>query len=94
MNEVREEGDYGFVIFKPGTSSGEKIRATIFFVLLSTIIMAQACYWLFANKVEPIIMGMPFGMFAVVLLIVIEFAVLAALYLTESKTDAGKGGAA
>ena len=94
MNDVGKENGYGLVIFKPGTPSGDKVKATIFFVLLTAIILAQACYWLFANKVEPIVLGMPFGMFVVVFLIVLEFVVLAALYLTESKTDAGKGGAA
>lgn len=93
MNEIREEDGYGLVFFEPGTSSSTKIKSIIFFILLSAIVLAQAFYWLFANKVEPIILGMPYGMFFVVLLIAIEFVVLVALYLSDAGTDSEQGGA-
>jgi uncharacterized membrane protein len=48
------------------------------------IILIQACYWLFANSVEPIVIGMPFGMFFIGLFITIEFVVLLVLYLIEA----------
>ncbi len=92
MNDVREE-DYGVVIFKPGTSPGEKKRGLFFFTVLTIIILAQACFWLFANSVEPITWGMPFGMFSVVVLILLEFVTLAAMYWSENREESDKGGA-
>lgn len=91
MNNVKKD-DYGIVIFREGTSSGEKRKGLFFFTVLSIIVLCQACYWMFANSVEPIILGMPFGMFFVVMLICLEFAVLAAMYAMEPKDDADKGG--
>ena len=88
MKTLREN-DYGIVLFKPGTSKAEKTRGLVFFAILTLIILAQGCYWLFANSVAPIIWGMPFGMFAVVILILMEFAALAALYLSEKTDDEG-----
>jgi len=93
MNKVREDDDYSIVIFKPGTSPGEKRKGLFFFTVLTIIILAQAFYWLFANSVEPITWGMPFGMFTVVALILLEFATLAAMYWTETREDSNKGGA-
>jgi len=87
MNEEREDVGLGLVVFKPGTSTATKVRGISFFVLLSAIILAQACYWLFANQVQPIIWGMPFGMFFVVLLIIVEFLALVGLYFSENKDD-------
>ncbi|TFG93211.1 MAG: hypothetical protein E4H15_01885 [Syntrophobacterales bacterium] len=63
----------------------------IFFIVLCLIILAQAFYWLFANSVEPIVWGMPFGMFFVVLFIIIEFVMLLIVYFAEAK-DSTKGG--
>jgi hypothetical protein len=40
----------------------------------------MAFYWLFANSAKPIVLGMPFGMFVIVVLIVIEFIALLGLY--------------
>jgi hypothetical protein len=93
MNKVREEDDYGIVIFKPGTPPKEKAMGLFFFSVLTLIILAQACYWLFANSVEPIIWGMPFGMFTVVALILLEFVTLGAMYMFDSKKDSEQGGA-
>ena len=92
MNDVKDENGYGLVIFRPGTPHGTKVRSIIFFIILCLIILAQACYWLFANSAEPIVIGMPFGMFFVVLLIFIEFIVLLILYLSEDKSS-DEGGA-
>ena len=92
MKTLRDN-DYGIVLFRPGTSKAEKTRGLIFFAILVFIILAQACYWLFANSVTPIIWGMPFGMFAVVILILMEFAALAALYLGDQKNKSDEGGA-
>lgn len=87
-----QEDDYGIRIFRPGTPPGEKKKGMAFFAVLTAITLAQACFWLFANKVEPILWGMPFGMFTVVVLILLEFATLAALYMADSKEDTARGG--
>ncbi len=91
MSNNQENDGYGVSIFKPGTPAGEKTRGIIFFIVLSLIILVQAFYWLFANSVEPFVMGMPFGMFFVVLFIVIEFVTLLILFFSESK-DSTEGG--
>ena len=87
-----QKDDYGIVVFKAGTSPREKRRGLFFFTSLSLIVLGQACYWVFANSVEPIIFGMPFGMFAVVALIVLEFLILAIMYALEPKEMTGTGG--
>jgi putative solute:sodium symporter small subunit len=84
MSNEQEKEDYGITIFSPGTPSSVKTRKTLFFIGLCVIILVQSCYWLFANSVEPIIIGMPFGMFFIGLFIAIEFVVLLALYLIEA----------
>ena len=89
MNDNQEQEDYGFVIFKPETPSSQRKKGLFFFTVLTVITLAQACYWVFANKVDPIICGMPFGMFTVVSLIILEFIALAALYLTDEASDQG-----
>jgi phosphoglycerol transferase MdoB-like AlkP superfamily enzyme len=84
MQNEQEREDYGITIFSPGIPSGEKMRKIIFFIGFCLIILIQACYWLFANSVEPIIIGLPFGLFFVVLFIAIEFVALLALYFIEA----------
>ncbi|HPQ45083.1 MAG TPA: hypothetical protein PKZ42_12755 [Syntrophales bacterium] len=91
MNNNQENGGYGISVFKPGTPSKEKTRGIIAFIVLCVIIFVQAFYWLFANSVEPIIWGMPFGMFFVVLFIILEFVALLIIYLAEGD-DSTKGG--
>jgi putative solute:sodium symporter small subunit len=83
QNEQAKE-DYGITIFSPGTPSAVKTRKLLFFIGLCVIILIQACYWLFANSVEPIIIGMPFGMFFIAVFIAIEFVVLLVLYAIEA----------
>lgn len=92
MNDARQDDGYGIVIFKEGTPPGEKRKGLFFFTLLSLIVLGQACYWVFANSVEPIIMGMPFGMFTVVMFIVLEFIALGIMYGLEPKEESDMGG--
>lgn len=77
--------DYSIRVFSRDVPRATIVRKIIFFIILSAIILVQSCYWLFANSVKPFVMGMPFGMFFVVLFIAIEFVVLLVLYLIESK---------
>ena len=65
-----------------------KKRYIVFSVIFALLILLQAFYWLFANYAEPIIMGMPFAMFVIVGLIIIEFiALLILYYLDEVKPN-------
>ena len=83
MNEQEKQG-FGVTVFSPDTPSGVKTRKLLFFIGLCLIILIQSCYWLFANSVEPIVIGLPFGMFFIALFIAIEFAALLVLYFIES----------
>jgi phosphoglycerol transferase MdoB-like AlkP superfamily enzyme len=91
MGESNENGGYGITVFKPGTPQNVKVRGIIFFIAFCLIILVQAFYWMFANKVLPIVLGMPFGMFFIVLFITIEFVALVILYFLES-SEASEGG--
>lgn len=84
MSNEQGKEDYGITVFSPGTPSGVKTRKILFFIGLCVIILIQSCYWLFANSVEPIIIGMPFGMFFIAVFIAIEFVVLLVLYAIEA----------
>lgn len=92
MNNKDEKFRYGLTFFRSGTPPWVKVRGVLFFILFCVIIAANACYWLFANSVEPILLGMPFGMFFIVFLIGIEFVVLITLYSLEGKDNENKGG--
>jgi uncharacterized membrane protein len=81
-NDIENRG-YGITVFSPDTPSNVKIRKIIFFIIFCLIIMIQACYWLFANSANPIILGMPFGMFFITLFIALEFILLLVLYFLE-----------
>ena len=92
MSSDRENDGYGITVFRPGTPPGAKRRGMIFFIILCLIILIQAFYWLFANSAEPFVLGMPFGMFFIVLFIVIEFVALLIVYFAEAKDVAEGGG--
>ena len=53
--------------------------------MMCGIVFLQCCYWLIANFAERGILGMPFGMFFIVLLIVIQFILQLTLYFLESE---------
>ena len=55
------------------------------YTFLIVIAGLQVFYWSFANSVEPIRLGLPYGMFVVTLLIVIEFLVLLVLYFVDRR---------
>lgn len=83
---------YGITIFKPGTPPGVRTRGIIFFIILCILILMEAFYFLFANSAKPFVLGMPFGMFFIVLVIAIEFVALLILYFLESKDMKEEGG--
>ncbi len=92
MGNRTEEGGYGITVFRSGTPPGAKARGIIFFILLCFLIFLEAFYWLFANSAKPFVLGMPFGMFFIVLVIVIEFFALLILYFLETKDMREEGG--
>ena len=92
MNNQFDKSGYGITFFRPGTSQGLKARGIFFFILFTVIILIESCYWLFANSVKPIILGMPFGMFFIVLFIILEFCALLVLYYLESEDIDPEGG--
>jgi uncharacterized membrane protein len=81
-NDIENRG-YGITVFNKDIPSNVKTRKIIFFIIFCLIIMIQACYWLFANSANPIILGMPFGMFFIALFITLEFILLLVLYFLE-----------
>jgi len=83
---------YGITIFRPGTPPGVRTRGIIFFIILCILILMEAFYFLFANSAKPFVLGMPFGMFFIVLVIVIEFFALLVLYFLEEKDVRAEGG--
>ena len=92
MGNRTEEGGYGITVFGPGTPSGAKTRGIVFFIILCILIWMEAFYWLFANSAKPFVLGMPFGMFFIVLIIAIEFVALLILYFLETKDMQEEGG--
>jgi len=83
---------YGITIFKPGTPPGVRARGIIFFIILCILILMEAFYFLFANSARPFVLGMPFGMFFIVLVIAIEFIALLILYFLEENDMQKEGG--
>lgn len=83
---------YGITVFGPGTPPGVRARGIIFFIILCILILMEAFYFIFANSAKPFVLGMPFGMFFIVLVIAIEFVALLILYFLESKDMQEEGG--
>ncbi len=90
MNNIGKK-DYGLVFFKEGTPASVKRKNILFFIILVLLVLALAFYWVFANSVEPIILGLPFGLFFITALIVLEFIVLIIMYLTEPEENTQTG---
>lgn len=84
MSNDWKHDDYGITVFPPDMPSNVKTRKILFFIAFCLIIMIQACYWLFANSVEPVTLGLPFSMFFIALFIAIEFGLLLLLYFIEA----------
>ncbi len=93
MSTNQDRVSNGIVVFSPETATVAKTRGIFFFIVFCLIILSQAFYWLFANSAEPIILGMPFGMFVIVCLIAIEFLTLLILFFLEARDSLNSGGA-
>ena len=83
MSAREEKRGFGIVFFRPSTPKNVRPRRMFFFILCCLLVLGQACYWLFANSAKPIIMGMPLGMFCIVMMIAVQFFILLILYLIE-----------
>jgi hypothetical protein len=92
MSNGSGKSGYGITVFRPGTPPGVKTRGIIFFIILCILIFLEAFYFLFANSAKPFVLGMPFGMFFIVLIIAIEFVALLILYFLEEKDVREEGG--
>jgi len=92
MSNGTGSSGYGITVFRPGTPPGVRTRGIIFFIILCILILMEAFYFIFANSAKPFVLGMPFGMFFIVLVIAIEFVALLILYFLESKDMQEEGG--
>ena len=79
--------DYGLRFFPSNVPPGRRLLLTLFALLFIAIILAQTFYWVFANAAEPIVIGMPFGMFAVVALVIVEYLALLLMERVLYKDD-------
>ncbi|MBU1003410.1 MAG: hypothetical protein KKE73_12930 [Proteobacteria bacterium] len=66
------QDNYGLRFFSSKVPPARRRAITAFAIFFISVIFLQAFYWLFANAAEPIIMGLPFGMFMVTFLIGVE----------------------
>jgi len=92
MSDEGGKSGYGITVFRAGTPSGVRARGIIFFVILCFLIFLEAFYFLFANSAKPFVWGMPYGMFFIVLVILVEFFALLVLYFLEEKDMREEGG--
>ena len=92
MSNGGGKSGYGITVFRPGTPPGAKTRGIIFFIILCFLIFLEAFYFLFANSAKPFVWGMPYGMFFIVLVILVEFFALLVLYFLEEKDMREEGG--
>jgi uncharacterized membrane protein len=70
---------------RPARRSKSTIINCIFVFTFAAIVFFQTFFWIFANHVEPIVLGLPFSMFFVTALVVLEFVVLVLLYKFDQK---------
>lgn len=84
-SKERSNFEYGLrpTFFRTGSTAREKRRGVLFFCFFCLIGLGQAFFWLFANKIKPILAGMPIGMFFIVALAIGQFVLLIVLYLLE-----------
>jgi hypothetical protein len=71
------------------SKTGKRQVYMLFAIILVILFLAQIYpIYSLVNRVEPIILGMPFGMFWLVLMCLLQFGTLLVLYIWEY----GKGG--
>jgi uncharacterized membrane protein len=71
----------------PDKVKQEQFGTRLVAILLVATVLLQIFFWLFANSVEPIILGLPFSMFFVSMLIVLEFFLLLILYHLDDNRE-------
>lgn len=70
---------------RPARRNKSTIINVIFVFIFAAIVFFQTFFWIFANRVEPIVLGLPFSMFFVTGLVILEFVVLVVLYKFDQK---------
>jgi len=63
----------GLQIFADGTPRHTRVWKLAAFTFFCLVGLSAAFFWAFANSLEPIILGMPFGMFFLVCLVALSF---------------------
>lgn len=71
--------NYSLRFFASKVPPGRRSLITLFTLFFIAVILGQSFYFVFANSAEPIVLGMPFGMFAVVALVILEYLGLLAM---------------
>jgi len=81
-----DKSGYGLSLFRKGASKREKqfqVGWTLFFVFV--FLLQVWPLYIIGNRTYPLVLGMPFSMFWVVLCIIINFAGLLVMYNSETK---------
>ncbi|WP_461210466.1 hypothetical protein [Desulfocurvus sp. DL9XJH121] len=81
------DDSYKLRFFSSSVPPARRNLLILFALLFIGVVLAQAFYWLFANAAEPIVMGLPFGMFFIVMVIIIEYAGLLVMERVLHKDD-------
>lgn len=76
----------GLRLFSPGTPRWVKVRNSLWAAAFILVVLFEAFYWLFGNQVEPIILGLPFGMFLVTSGIIVAFVLGLVLFLQDEES--------
>ena len=84
---MTEDGMGYISVFRRETPPNKRKIYTVFGLFFFVCFLAEILpMFSFANKVEPITLGMPFGMFWLTLLVAIQFLGLVALYCWEYRS--------
>lgn len=82
--------DYSLRFFASKVPPSRRPIITVFVLFFIALILAQAFYFVFANSALPIVLGMPFGMFAVVALVIVEYVALLVMERVLYKDEQGE----
>lgn len=65
------------------------VASWVFSFVFFVIALCQIFYWVFANRIEPMLLGMPVSMFFVTCLVLLEFSFLVIMYFFEDVKGRG-----
>ena len=88
LADPQRDPGYGLQLFRTGSTPEGKKRQVFWFLYFAVVFLAQVWpLYMVANRVQPMVLSMPFSMFWVVLWIVINFAGLVILMGQEKDGD-------